>query len=116
MPFDVHRTAVRGHPVLEVEGELDLLTAPTLADAVQKALADRPALLVVDLTGTSFIDSSGARTVALSVRRAAEVGAATQVVCPRRNYAVRLVLDLLDLRALVPVLESTDEIGLDQRP
>ena len=116
MPFDVRAVEVRGHPVLAVEGELDLLTAPTLTDAVQDTLAGRPPLVVIDLTGTTFIDSTGARVVARSARGATGEGSALQVVCPKGNYPVRLVLDLLNLAALVPVLESTELIGADERP
>jgi hypothetical protein len=54
--------------------------------------------------------------VARSARSAGRAGAALQVVCPPGNRAVRLVFDLLDLEALVPVLPSTDLIGRDTRP
>lgn len=116
MPFDVTNSTVRGHPVLEVRGELDLLTAPELAAGVEKALAAGPPLLAIDLTGTTFIDSSGARQLARVARAAGRVGTAVQVVCPLDNRPVRLVIDLLDLAALVPVLPSPDLIGRDTRP
>jgi anti-anti-sigma factor len=116
VPFDVRSTAVRGHPVLVVEGELDLLTAPTLADAVRAALTGAPRLLALDLTATTFLDSSGAREIALAARRAAAAGAELVLVCPTDNRPVRLVVDLLDLKALVPVLESTELIGAGPRP
>jgi anti-anti-sigma factor len=116
VPFEVQNTTVRGFPVLEVRGELDLLTAPALAAQVDQALADRPALLAIDLTGTTFIDSSGARQLARTARAAGRVGTAVQVVCPLDNRPVRLVIDLLDLSALVPVLPSPDLIGRDGRP
>lgn len=116
MPFDVQNTTVRGHPVLEVRGELDLLTAPELAERVDQALAEKPPLLAIDLTATTFIDSSGARQLARAARAAGRVGTAVQVVCPPGNRPVRLVIDLLDLAALVPVLPSPDLIGRDTRP
>ena len=116
MPFDVQNSTVRGHPVLGVRGELDLLTAPELAEKVDQALAGKPPLLVVDLTETTFIDSSGARQVARAARAAGRVGTAVQVVCPPGNRPVRLVIDLLDLAALVPMLPSPDLIGRDSRP
>lgn len=116
MPFDVHPTTLGGHPVLEVQGELDLLTAAQLAEAVEKALAAAPPLLALDLSATTFLDSSGAREVARAARVAGRAGTTVQVVCPPGNHAVRLVVDLLDLAALVPVLPSTDLIGRDPRP
>ena len=116
MPFDVQITTVRGFPVLDVQGELDLLTAPELAAKVEQALAGEPPLLAIDLTGTTFLDSSGARQLARAARGAGRVGTAVQVVCPPDNRPVRLVIDLLDLSALVPVLPSPDLIGRDGRP
>lgn len=116
MPFDVRRTTLREVPVLVVTGELDMLTAPRLAEEVESVLAARPALLAVDLTGTTFIDSSGARQIARSARAAGRAGAALQVVCPPENRPVHLVFDLLSMNSLVPVLPSPDLIGRDTRP
>jgi anti-anti-sigma factor len=116
VPFDVRPTTLRGHPVLEVHGELDLLTAPQLAEEVEKALAAGPSLLAIDLTATTFIDSSGARQIARSARAAGRTGTAVQVVCPPENHPVKLVFDLLSMASLVPVLPSTDLIGRDSRP
>ena len=45
---------------LDVAGELDLATAPALHEAVAGLLAEGEALtLVLDLTGMTFLDSSG---------------------------------------------------------
>ena len=96
------RDTVRVRPV----GELDLATAPMLSKAANEELVLEPASLVVDLTPTTFLDSSGARTLAQLARRAAEHRVDLQVVCPRTNTAVRLVIDLLELRSVVPVVES----------
>ncbi|MGY1602270.1 STAS domain-containing protein [Geodermatophilus sp. SYSU D00815] len=116
MSFDVRHTSVREVPVLQVTGELDVLTAPRLADEVERALAERPALLALDLTATTFIDSSGARQIARAARAAGRSGAALQVVCPPTNRPVRLVFDLLSIDSVVPVLPSTDLVGRDSRP
>src|SRR3712207_8622686 len=39
--FDVERTTVLGRPALSVRGELDLATAPRLAEAAESQLSDR---------------------------------------------------------------------------
>ena len=106
MQFDVERTTVLGRPALSVRGELDLATAPRLAEAAESQLSQQPQSLVVDLTGTTFLDSSGARELARVARRAAVESVALEVVCPRANRPVRLVVDLLELRAVVPIGES----------
>jgi anti-sigma B factor antagonist len=114
--FDVRHTTVREVPVLVVTGELDLLAAPRLADEVAAALAGDPAVLAIDLSGTTFLDSGGVRQVVRSARGAGQVGTTVQVVCPPENHPVRLVFDLLSIDRFVPVLPSADLIGADPRP
>jgi anti-sigma B factor antagonist len=104
--FEIERTTVFDTPVLRAVGELDLTTAPVLVKAANEELVLEPSSLVVDLTPTTFLDSSGARTLVQLARRAAEHRVALQVVCPRGNSPVRLVIDLLELRSVVPVVES----------
>ena len=116
MQFDVDRTTVLGRPALRVRGELDLATAPRLVEAVESQLSQQPQSLVVDLTDTTFLDSSGARELARIARRAAEGGVALEVVCPRANRPVRLVVDLLELRAVVPIVESPSLTGNEVGP
>jgi anti-anti-sigma factor len=116
VPFEVRPATTGGSPVLEVHGELDLLTAPELERAVETALGAAPAMLVVDLTPTTFLDSSGARQVARAARSALRAGSDARVVCPKDNRTVRLVIDMLELHSLVPVLESTDDLALDTGP
>jgi len=45
--------------VLRVAGELDLLTTPALAEACTHELKKRPPVLVIDLTGVTFLASVG---------------------------------------------------------
>jgi anti-sigma B factor antagonist len=116
VPFDVQPAQVGRHGVLHIQGELDMVTAPVLAQAVTTALAASPPLLVLDLTPTTFLDSGGARQVARSARAAMRAGTAVQVVCPKGNRTVRLVIDLQELHTLVPVLDSTDGVIAEPRP
>lgn len=99
-----------GFLVLAIHGELDLVTAPELERAVETALAGSPALLALDLTPTTFLDSSGARQIARAARSAGRAGIPSRVVCPKDNRTVRLVIDLLEMESLVPVVDSTGDI------
>lgn len=110
MQFDVERRTVAGRSVLTVRGELDLATAPQLRSAVEEVLAGPVRDVVVDLTTTVFLDSSGARTLISVARTAVGAGAVLHVVAPTANTAVRLTIDLLDLGAYVPVVGSVGEI------
>ena len=111
MQFAVERTTVAGRPALTVRGELDIVTAPELAAAVEAQLAAAVPALVVDLSETSFMDSSGARELVRVTRQAAAVGVPLHVLAPQRHGAVRLTIDLLELGTVVPVVGSAAEIG-----
>ena len=45
--------------IVSASGELDMLTAPQLRDAVQSALSKNPTGLIVDLTSVDFLGSAG---------------------------------------------------------
>jgi anti-anti-sigma factor len=60
--------------LLRLEGELDLASAERLEDALRGAEAGRPELLVIDLRGLAFIDSSGLRLLLMAGERARKDG------------------------------------------
>jgi anti-anti-sigma factor len=62
-------------------GELDLATLGEAEQRVEAAEAGGPALLVLDLSGLAFVDSSGVRLALLANDRARAAG---------RRFAVRL--------------------------
>ena len=116
MQFELVPSTAHAPLTLHVRGELDILTAPELAAEVTSALSTAPRELVVDLAGTTFLDSSGARQLVLSARQAAAAGTSVQVSCPRSNTAVWLVVDLLDLGVAVPIVDPADGPGDAGRP
>lgn len=72
--FAVRReTLTGGVRIVVVRGELDLFAAPELKQAIADALLDDARHLVVDLTQTVFIDSSGLSVLMLAMRSAQRV-------------------------------------------
>lgn len=61
-----------GAVVLEVSGEIDMLTAPRLREAVWSALDGRPGVVVVDLLEVTFLGSSGLAVLVEAQQRAVE--------------------------------------------
>jgi len=53
---DEHHGAI---PVVAIAGEIDASNAPEIADHLRGALSNRSEALVVDLGGTTYIDSAG---------------------------------------------------------
>ncbi len=60
--------------VLALHGELDLASAPALAQQLDAAQADGRGRVLVDLSGLNFIDSAGLQTLLRADRRQRESG------------------------------------------
>jgi anti-sigma B factor antagonist len=57
--FQVEKHQVDQAVVLGVSGEVDMLNAPRLAEAIHTALEASPAALIVDLSKVDFLASTG---------------------------------------------------------
>ena len=67
--------------VLSAIGEVDIGSAADLRAAIESA-ADGVFEVWVDLTGTTFMDSSGVHTLATARRHVAEAGIRLALICP----------------------------------
>ncbi|HKS49735.1 MAG TPA: STAS domain-containing protein [Amycolatopsis sp.] len=61
-----------GVVVLSVAGEIDLVSAPSLEEPLTHALAERPKILIVDLTEVGFLASAGMSVLVAAHNRAGE--------------------------------------------
>lgn len=95
--------------VLHVSGELDLATVQVLRDAVGKALAEDPPAVLVDLTATRFVDSTGCSELVRTAKAGSAAGVRIAVVVPPDNWRVRRVVDFVQLSAVVPVHDALPE-------
>ncbi|WP_345679287.1 STAS domain-containing protein [Yinghuangia aomiensis] len=96
MPFEPAPlvVAVQSDPPdvwIRVGGEVDLDSVPRLRDAFDKALAERPERLHLDMAAVEFCDSSGLNTLILACQRLAEWDGRMLLTPSRR---VRRLLDL----------------------
>lgn len=81
--------------VMQVQGELDLSTAPRL-DKKLASLVDEGVLdVTVDLTGLDFIDSSGLHALVGGLKRVREQGGDLELRSPRPS--TRKVLEITGL-------------------
>ena len=101
--FEVSRRELPGKgTVLQVEGELDMATAPALEEALADAgFAER---LVIDLTACTFLDSSAVRVLVSSARdsEAARGSLALVVTDP----GILRVLEISGVDTMLPVHET----------
>jgi len=82
----------RGHVVVALYGELDLVDAAAVTAAL-RAVAAREPRIIVDLAGLEFIDASGVAALSRGRRHARNAGGDLLLAAPQRQ--VRLVLAII---------------------
>jgi anti-anti-sigma factor len=95
---------ITGHsvPVVALSGELDVSTIPSVQATVDSAIASALATgehLVFDLSGVSFMDSSG---IALLLASRARVG---RVGLRQPTATIARLLEIAGLSEVLPVIE-----------
>jgi anti-sigma B factor antagonist len=110
--FRIEETTLEGGTrIVEVRGELELATAPTLGQRIRRPLFwEGTQRVVVDLSGVVFMDSSGASALLLSMSHARALGLALVFVCPEGDVMRRLRTYGLD--SMLSVF-PTREMALD---
>jgi anti-anti-sigma factor len=108
--FEMHTNAVDGGLHWELRGDLDIETVPlALAQLADIEDAD-PGLLIVDLSGLSFMDSTGLGLVVAAHARAIEHERRCVVVRPREP--VDKAFSLTGLADVLDTVRSLDELEL----
>jgi anti-sigma B factor antagonist len=92
--------------VVVLSGDADV-TGKVLEEVLAAEADKDPALLLVDLSAVSFMDSWSLHVVLRAMRGRQKAGAAAGLVCP--SGPVRRVLELTGAGQLVPVFASMTE-------
>jgi anti-anti-sigma factor len=103
----VETGTVDGIEIVRIAGEIDISNATLVRDALGAAIPDLPEV-VLDLTGTEYLDSAG---LGMLFRLAERLSYNRQelrlVIAP--NAAIRAVIRLTGLDQVVPVREEPAE-------
>jgi anti-sigma B factor antagonist len=103
--FQVGKHQVDQAVVLTVSGEVDILSAPPLAEAIHTALAARPAALIVDLSKVDFLASAG-MTVLVTAQD--EVEPPTRFAVVADGAATSRPIQLTRLDSVLPLYSTLD--------
>jgi anti-anti-sigma factor len=103
--FDVGKHQVDDAVVLTVSGEVDMLSAPQLAEAVRTALAEKPPALVIDLTKVDFLASAG---MTVLVTAQAEVAPPTRFAVVANGPATSRPIKLMGLDNVLALYSTLD--------
>jgi anti-sigma B factor antagonist len=109
VPFSVRVTRELGVSRVVVAGELDLASSPVLERNLRRAERLRPALIVLDLRGLTFIDLTGLSVVLEADRRAKARGGELALA-----HAPRVVSRLVGLFGLDAVLRFISDRAATQ--
>jgi anti-anti-sigma factor len=94
---------VRNIPAFALEGEIDMATSDEIVETLR---ACEPGTILVDLSGVTFLDSSGIRAF---LRVADWLGDRGCLVLHGEPQAVRRVLDLVGIERVAPNIHRTDD-------
>lgn len=96
-----------GCVVVAVRGEVDLATAPALKDRLLELVSEGKTEIVVDLSNTDFLDSTGLGAVVAAYKRVrAHEGHMRLVATSAR---VKRVFEITNLDRVVPICATVDE-------
>ena len=108
MNFDI-KTEKLGEDayVISLSGEVDLYTAPEFKQQLLEVVGQGGKEVVVDLTGTTFIDSTTLGVLVGGVKRLRPNGGQLTLVCNDRN--ITKIFEITGLDKVFPMYESRAE-------
>jgi anti-sigma B factor antagonist len=106
MEFGIRQEQRGAMPLLKVQGELDIYTAPRLKEAVLAALTDGVGSLAIDLSEVEFLDSTGLQVLMSAKKRTAERGG--DVYLLGVGGQIRRVFTLLSLERIFKICRESD--------
>jgi anti-sigma B factor antagonist len=87
--------------VIAVGGDLDLGAAPALRGTIDHLLEDGATTLVIDLSETTFIDSTSVGILIATTHRLRETGGTLEIVCTEPNLL--RVFEIVGLDKQLPI-------------
>lgn len=104
--FNVYETSVDGLVVVSVSGNVDMLTAPGLADALDSALAKKPNGLIVDLSKVEFLGSAG---ISVLMKTRDSIGDSTRFCVVADGPTTHRPLTLLGINEMMSLCRTLDD-------
>lgn len=81
--FDLRVETEGGKTLVTIEGDFDLQVAEQVAEELRSVESAEPEMLVLDLKGLTFLDSSGMGVIAAAQTRSSAAGRRFAIVSPR---------------------------------
>ncbi len=96
-----------GAPVIKLDGEVDVYTAPQLKQQLISILEAGKQQVVVDLSGVDYFDSTALGVLIGGLKRIRERDGNLTLICP--NARIRRVFEITSLDKIFEIYNSVDE-------
>lgn len=107
MDIQLNQRTEDGVPLIEVAGELDLYTSPKLKAAIEGLLAQGHARLVVNLLGTTYLDSTALSVLTTALKLARDAGGNLGLVYDQPQ--IERMFTITGLHEIFPVFRTEGE-------
>lgn len=105
----IHMEEIRpGVTVIAVDGDVDMSTSPDLRTVLVPAFQKGISHVVVDLSGVSYIDSSGIATLVEGLQLSRKSG--TRFALARVSAAVGAVFELAYLKDVFEMVDGVEQL------
>jgi len=106
--FKIHtQTGDDGVPVIQLEGEVDVYTAPQLKQQIIAALEAGSKQMVVDLSKVDYLDSTALGVMIGGLKRIRETDGDMVLVCP--SPRIRRVFEITGLDKIFGIHDTVDQ-------
>ena len=108
MNFDITTDEIgEGRYVISLSGEVDLYTAPEFKQQLLEVISQGAQTVIVDLTDTTFIDSTTLGVLVGGVKRLRPNGGQLSLVCSDRN--ITKIFEITGLDRVFTIHATRDE-------
>jgi anti-sigma B factor antagonist len=110
MPYTLEHDAIDAGHLISITGELDIAATPELSTVLLMAAGSPGSLIVLDLAGVEFIDSTGLGTLLKAGNEIESAGKRLRVVCV--DGPVRRLLEMTNLTNRFELCPTRDDAFL----
>jgi len=101
------RSVAKGASIIDIEGEIDVYTAPQLKQQMLDLLDKGATHIVVNLSEVEYLDSTALGVLIGGLKRLRERNGALDIICP--NPRIRRIFEITGLDKIFDIYSTEEE-------